>query len=125
MNKSISRNSFLFNSSKQQNIIQKNSVSRVLNYKFFFNVLSFFLSFFLKKIFGHKNVFFNFFKKNKIFYNALSIKDFIDFNMGKNRSKVTQVVKKVFKKSRKKYYILGLKIGFFGRYEKKLRNKSV
>jgi hypothetical protein len=41
------------------------------------------------------------------------------------RSRVTQVVKKVFKKTKKKYFILGLKIGFFGRYEKKLRNKSV
>lgn len=42
-----------------------------------------------------------------------------------SRNKVSQIVKKVFRKTKRKYFILGLKIGFFGRYEKKLRNKSV
>jgi len=45
--------------------------------------------------------------------------------MANSRNKVAQVVKKVFRKTKRKYYILGLKIGFFGRYEKKLRNKNV
>jgi hypothetical protein len=79
----------------------------------------------LKKVFQHKNFIFNFFQKNNLLLNAKSIKKFIRFSMEKNRSRVTQVVKKVFRKTKRKYFILGLKIGFFGRYEKKLRNKSV
>ena len=120
-------NSFInFNYKINNNyILEKNFQSRFLNYKFFFNILVVFLTFFLKKIFKHNNFNFNFFQKNSNFLSAKSIKRFIRFNMQKNRSRVTQVVKKVFRKTKKKYYILGLKIGFFGRYEKKLRNKSV
>jgi hypothetical protein len=106
-------------------ILQKNLSARSFNYNFFFRLLSFFLSFFLKKVFQHKNFIFNFFQKNNLLLNAKSIKKFIRFSMEKNRSRVTQVVKKVFRKTKRKYFILGLKIGFFGRYEKKLRNKSV
>jgi hypothetical protein len=106
-------------------LLQKNFLYRSFNYKFFFHVLKIFLSFFLKKVFGHNKINFNFFQKKLSFLNSNSIKKYIRFNMLNNRSRVTQVVKKVFKKTKKKYFILGLKIGFFGRYEKKLRNKSV
>ena len=106
-------------------MLKKNFLHRTFNYKFFFRVLTFFLSFFLKKVFKHKNITFNFFQKNILFLNSNSIKKYIRFNLLNTRSKVTQVVKKVFRKTKKKYFILGLKIGFFGRYEKKLRNKSV
>jgi hypothetical protein len=34
-------------------------------------------------------------------------------------------MKKLFKQLKKKKSIVGLKIGFFGRYEKRLRNKKV
>jgi hypothetical protein len=126
LNKNLDKNAllFLFNKNKI-NVIQKNSSSRGLNYSFFFNVFSFFLSFFFKKVFKHKNFYFNFFNKTEMFNNAKAIEEFIKYSMLKNRSKVTQTVKKVFRKTRKKYHIVGLKIGFFGRYEKKLRNKSV
>lgn len=106
-------------------IIEKNFQSRALNYKFFFDILTVFLTFFLKKVFKHSHFNFNFFQKNSNFLSAKGIKRLIRFNMQKNRSRVTQVIKKVFKKTKRKYFILGLKIGFFGRYEKKLRNKDV
>lgn len=127
LNKNLKINSLLYFDTQRSlsNILQKNILFRSFNYKFFFRVLSLFLSFFLKKVFKHDNFFFNFFKKNSLLYNAKSIKQFIRFGMSKNRSRMTQVVKKVFKKTRKKYFVLGLKIGFFGRYEKKLRNKNV
>jgi hypothetical protein len=106
-------------------LLQKNFLSRVFNYGFFFRILNFFLSFFLKKIFNNKKITFNFFQKKTYFLNAKTIKKYVRFNLLNTRSKVTQTVKKVFRKTKKKYFILGLKIGFFGRYEKKLRNKSV
>lgn len=106
-------------------LIQKNILSRSFNYSFFFRILTFFLTFFLQKVFQHKSFNFNFFQKNSLLINANSIKKFIRLGMERSRSKVSQVVKKVFRKTKKKYFILGLKIGFFGRYEKKLRNKSV
>lgn len=121
---------FFFNNSYCVNennafLLQKNILSRVFNYSFFFRVLTFFLTFFLKKVFNHNKITFNFFQKKIYFLNAKAIKKYIRFNLLNTRSKVTQTVKKVFRKTKKKYFILGLKIGFFGRYEKKLRNKSV
>lgn len=126
LNKNLNRSIFLnFKLYNNISILQKNSSFRSFNYNFFFSILSLFLSFFLKKVFKHSNFLFNFFKKDNHLRDAKSIKQFVSFNMKKNRSRMTQVIKKVFKKTRKKYNILGLKIGFFGRYEKKLRNKNV
>lgn len=125
--KSLNINSFLFDSLKYRTdfLLQKNLLARSFNYNFFFCILKFFLTFFLKNVFKHKNITFNFFQKNIYFLNSKAIKKYIRFNMLNSRSKVTQVVKKVFRKTKRKHFILGLKIGFFGRYEKKLRNKSV
>lgn len=126
--KSLIPNSFLLNYAfNDENIflLERNALSRSLNYTFFFRILTFFLTFFLKKVFNHKKITFNFFQKKVYFLNANTIKKYIRFNLLNSRNKVTQTVKKVFRKTKKKYFILGLKIGFFGRYEKKLRNKSV
>lgn len=128
--KGFSSKTFFFNKAyclKSNNdfLLQKNVLSRTFNYRFFFRILTFFLTFFLKKVFNHKKITFNFFQKQTYFLNAKAIKRYIRFNLLNTRNKVTQTVKKVFRKTKKKYFILGLKIGFFGRYEKKLRNKSV
>lgn len=125
--KSVCTNLFIFRKQFFNNnfLLQKNLLSRVFNYKFFFRVLTFFLSFFIKKVFKHEKINFNFFQKNIYFLNSNAIKKYIRFNVSYTRSKVSQIVKKVFRKTKRKYFILGLKIGFFGRYEKKLRNKSV
>ena len=87
--------------------------------------MNFFLTFFLKNVFKHNKITFNFFQKEIYFLNAKTIKKYIRFNLLNTRVKVAQTVKKVFRKTKRKYFILGLKIGFFGRYEKKLRNKNV
>ena len=124
--KNLNSNFFLIKTKKIESILlQKNFLSRAFNYKFFFRVLTFFLTFFLNKVFKHKKINFNFFQKNILFLNANAVKKYIRFNIFNSRSKVNQIVKRVFKKTKKNYFILGLKIGFFGRYEKKLRNKSV
>lgn len=128
LNQNLNKSCYLFKDFLKNDdffLLQKNFLNRSFNYNFFFSILKIFLTFFLKKVFGHSKVNFNFFQKKLNFLNSNSIKKYIRFNMLNNRSRVTQVVKKVFKKTKKKYFILGLKIGFFGRYEKKLRNKSV
>lgn len=116
----FSKKNFLYSS-----FLQKNSSLKSFNFNFFFRLLSFFLSFFLKNIFQHKTFVFNFFQKNIFYLNANTLKSLIHFSVIKNKSKVAHIVKKIFRKTKKKIFILGLKIGFFGRYEKKLRNKKV
>jgi hypothetical protein len=123
--KSLKINSFFLKNFNNKLLLQKNFLSRVFNYKFFFRILACFLSFFIKKVFKHEKVNFSFFQKNVYFSNANAVKKHIRFNMMNSRARVTQIVKKVFRKTKKKIFVLGLKIGFFGRYEKKLRNKSV
>lgn len=125
--KTINIRSFVENTYlKKLQLLQKNQICRTFNYSFFFRILSFFLTFFLKKVFLHSKFLFNFFQKTNRLSNSESIKKFIRFTIkSNNRNKVSQTVKKVFRKLRKKYQILGIKIGFFGRYEKKLRNKKV
>lgn len=115
---------FKKNISLKNFIIQKNSLLKNFNLKFFFRLLSFFLSFFLKNVFQHKNFTFNFFQKNNFFLNAQFLKSIIQ-NSVSNKNKISHIIKKIFRKTKKKIAIIGLKIGYFGRYEKKLRNKKV
>lgn len=115
----------IFAKKPSSSLLQKNLLLKNFNLNFFFRLLSFFLSFFLKNIFQHKNIVFNFFQKNVFFLNANALKTMVQFGVTRSRNKVAHIVKKIFRKTKKKIFILGLKIGFFGRYEKKLRNKKV
>lgn len=83
-----------------------------------------YLEYFLKNIFKIKNIFINFFEKFSYRLSSKFIKRFIKFEIYKKGYRVNHIINLIRKDLIMDVSILGFKLGYFGRYQKRLRNKD-
>jgi hypothetical protein len=107
-----------------KNINFNNYLKKNLNEKFINFFLKKFIKFFFYKIFFIKNILINFyFKKFTGFSNGL--KNLILMRL-KSKYRISHYINLLYKTLlNNNFSIIGLKIGYFGRYKKKLRNKKI
>ena len=92
--------------------------------KYFFFFMKSLLLFFLNNIFYNKKVIINFLNQNEFYNSSESLSNFIKMRVFQ-KYKVLHIVNLLFNNLLKKKGIIGIEIGLFGRYQKKLRNRKV
>jgi len=92
--------------------------------KYFFFFMKSLLLFFLNNIFYNKKVIINFLNQNEFYNSSESLSNFIKMRVFQ-KYKVLHIVNLLFNNLLKKNGIIGIEIGLFGRYQKKLRNRKV
>jgi hypothetical protein len=82
------------------------------------------LEYFFYKIFKIKKIFVNIFEKNSYRVSSKFLKYFIKFEIYKKGFRIKHIMNIIKKDLIFDVSILGFKLGFFGRYQKRLRNKD-
>jgi hypothetical protein len=123
-NKKIFNNYFLNNEyTKNFNILNSRIKKKdFLRYLFFF--FKSFLIFFFNNIFYNKKIVINFLNQNEFFASSNYLSNFIKMRVSQ-KYRVLHIVGLLFNNLLKKSSIVGLEIGLFGRYQKKLRNRKI
>lgn len=127
---------FFYKDFKYFNLLLKNLKFLKLKNNLFFleknyipvkNILLFFkryLEYFLKNIFKIKKLYINFFEKFSYRLSSKFIKRFLKFEIYKKGYRVNHIINLIRKDLIMDVSILGFKLGYFGRYQKRLRNKD-
>lgn len=123
-NNNYNNNTIFFNkfySSKKIYFLNKNN--NFLNF-FFFSFIKNFIIFFLNNIFFHNKIIINFFNQNEFFNSTESLVNFLRMRI-QQKYQVSHILNLLFNNLKKKKSIIGIELGLFGRYQKKLRNRNI
>jgi len=101
---------------------KKNNKKQFKKYFLFF--IKSFLLFLLNNIFFNKKIILNFLNQKEFFNSANNLSCFIKMRVFQ-KYKVLHIVNLLFNNLIKKKSIVGIEMGLFGRYQKKLRNRKV
>jgi hypothetical protein len=82
------------------------------------------LIFFFNNIFYNNKIILNFLNQNEFFSSSNYLSNFIKMRISQ-KYRVLHIVGLLFNNLLKKSNIIGLEIGLFGRYQKKLRNRKI
>jgi len=91
---------------------------------FFFSFIKNFIIFFLNNIFFHNKIILNFFNNNEFFNSSEGLFNFLRMRISQ-KYQVSHILNLLFNNLKKKKSIIGIEIGLFGRYQKKLRNRNI